>query len=221
MTEFKICGIRNVESALTAAYKGASLLGFVFVQGVPRELTTEQANKIIGEYRLQYKKNAPKLVGVFANQPLEEVNYISQQCGLDLVQLCGNESSKYWHSLKLPAIKQVKVPNEGSKDEIIANLMEKVDEVSSHGLIPLLDTNVSGSLGGTGRSFDWDLAIDLSKRYQIFLAGGLTPENVSDAIFKTTPWGVDVSSGVETNGEKDSRKISAFAKAVKNESCDQ
>jgi phosphoribosylanthranilate isomerase len=214
MTEFKICGLRDVDSALVAADGGAAFLGFVFVPGARRQLTPEQAGEIIDGYRRHRKEEGPRLVGLFAEQPLEEVNRIGRFCGLDMVQLCGEEPPEYWDGVELPVIRQVKVREDGPREDVVARLLEQVEEVVSHALIPLLDRKESGSLGGTGRSFDWRLATQVSKRYEILLAGGLTPENVGRAIATVEPWGVDVSSGVETDGVKDRQKIAAFARAV-------
>ena len=214
MTEFKICGLRDVDSALVAADRGAAFLGFNFVPGVRRQLTLKRGREIIDEYRRRRKKAGPRLVGLFADQPLEEVNRIALYCGLDMVQLCGDEPPEYWDGVELPVIRQVKVPKEGPRDEVVASLTERVQEAANHASVPLLDRKESGSLGGTGLSFDWSLATEVSKRYEILLAGGLTPENVGRAIATAAPWGVDVSSGVETGGTKDRQKIAAFARAV-------
>jgi len=220
MTEFKICGLRDVDSALVAADVGAAFLGFNFVPGVRRQLTPERAQEIIDEYRRRRKKAGPRLVGLFADQPLEDVNRIALYCGLDMVQLCGDEPPGYWDGVELPVIRQMKVPVEGPRDAVVASLGEQVEVAVAHTLIPLLDRKESGYLGGTGLSFDWSLATDVSKRYEILLAGGLTPENVGRAIATAAPWGVDVSSGVETGGTKDRQKIAAFARAVREAEAD-
>jgi phosphoribosylanthranilate isomerase len=127
--------------------------------------------------------------------------------GLDLVQLSGDESWDLCEKLSRPVLKAVKVRDGTSAEEIIAALRP--------GAVPLLDTHVEGALGGTGRLFDWSVAAEVAQRFPIVLAGGLTPENVGEAVRRVRPWAVDVSSGVETEGVKDAEKICAFIAAVR------
>lgn len=211
MTKFKICGLREVGHALAAAEAGADFLGFVFVPGVRRQLGDEQARAVIQEYRRVRGSGGPRLVGLFANQPLEDVNRIILSCGLDLAQLCGDESLDYCERVEALVIRQIKVRKGQPVDEVL----RRVDEVVSHGYIALLDRHEAGALGGTGRSFDWGIAREVARRYDFLLAGGLSPDNVGQAIATVAPWGVDVSSGVETNGAKDISKIVAFAEEVR------
>ena len=215
MTKFKICGLREAEHAVAAAEAGASFLGFVFVPGVRRQLTVEKAKAVIEEYRRRRGGDGPRLVGLFADQSDEEVNRIIGECGLDLAQLCGDEPAEYWSGIDAPVFKQIKVRDGGSRHQTVARTLQRVDEVVSAGAVPLLDAYEAGALGGTGRSFDWSVAREVAGRYDVVLAGGLSPENVSDAIATARPWGVDVSSGVESDGVKDLRKIAGFAEAVK------
>ena len=215
MTKLKICGLQDASHALTAADAGADFLGFNFVPGVRRQLSEEQAEAIIQEYRRLRGSDEPKLVGLFANQPLEDVNSIIKQYGLDLAQLCGDEPSDYWKRVDAQVIRQVKVRDDGPRDKAIAEVLRRVDEVVSQGLIAMLDKHEAGSLGGTGRTFDWTIASEVAARYDFLLAGGLTPENVGQSIAAVNPWGVDVSSGVETDGVKDISKIVAFAEGVR------
>ena len=215
MTKLKICGLRDVSHALTAADAGADFLGFVFVPGVRRQLSEEQAGAIIKEYRRLRGSEGPKLVGLFANQPLEDVNRIIARCGLDLAQLCGDEPPEYWKCVDAQVIRQVKVRDDGSRDEAISKVLRRVDEVVSHGHIAMLDKHEAGSLGGTGRTFDWAIASEVAARYDFLLAGGLTPANVAQSIAAVNPWGVDVCSGVGSDGVKDLGKIVAFAEEVR------
>ena len=157
----------------------------------------------------------PRLVGLFADQPVGDVNRIVQGCGLDLAQLCGDEPPEYWEQVGVPVLRQVKVREQPSKDDTIADALRRVDEVVSRGHIPLLDKHETGRLGGTGRTFDWTIAGEVARRYEVLLAGGLTPDNVGQAIATASPWGVDVSSGVETTGAKDKEKIVLFAERVR------
>ncbi len=215
MTRFKICGLRSLDHALVAADAGADFLGFVFVHGVRRQLSEEHAAAIIAEFRRLRGHDGPWLVGLFANQPLEEVNRIASRCGLDYAQLCGDEPPEYWARVEARVIKQVKVRDDAPREQAVQRVLEQVALVVSHGALPLLDRYEAGALGGTGRSFDWSIAGEVAARHDFLLAGGLSPDNVGQAIAAVGPWGVDVSSGVETDGVKDSRKILAFAEAVR------
>ncbi len=215
MTRFKVCGLRSLGHALVAADAGADFLGFVFVHGVRRQIGEEQAAAIIGEYRRLRGDDGPRLVGLFANQPLEEVNRIASSCGLDYVQLCGDEPPEYWARVEARVIKQVKVRDDVPREQAVQRVLEQVAQVVSHGALPLLDRYEAGALGGTGRTFDWGVAREVAARHDFLLAGGLSPDNVEQAIAAVGPWGVDVSSGVETDGVKDPRKILAFAEAVR------
>ena len=215
MTKFKICGLMDVQHAVVAAEAGADFMGFNFVPGVRRQLSEEQARAIIQKYRRIKGNGGPKLVGLFADQPLDDVNRIARSFGLDLAQLCGDEPSEYWERLAVPVIKQIKVGDQDSHDATVADVLRRVEEVVSRGHMALLDRHEEGALGGTGRSFDWSVAREVAGHHDFLLAGGLSPDNVQQAIATTYPWGVDVSSGVETDGVKDSEKIAAFAEAVR------
>ena len=222
MTLFKICGIREPGHALVAAEAGAYLLGFVFVHGVRRQLDVEQARSIIDEYRRLTASSdgstcagSPRLVGLFANQPLSEVNYIIEHCGLDLAQLCGDEGPDYWRQVDAEVIRQVRIDDTAPHAAAVADALRRVETAASAGCIPLLDKQEAGQLGGTGRTFDWSIASEIAARFDVLLAGGLSPDNVERAIAAVAPWGVDVSSGVETGGVKDPAKIAAFARAAR------
>jgi phosphoribosylanthranilate isomerase len=144
-------------------------------------------------------------VGVFVNAPVEEVRATMNTCGLNLAQLHGDESPEVLESLNGRAFKAFRgVP---------VNLMDyTTDSLPAF----LLDASVKGAYGGTGVTADWDRAADLASRFPILLAGGLTPENVAEAIRRVNPWGVDVASGVEAaSGVKDARKMRDFVKAVR------
>ena len=222
MTVMKICGMREVAHALVAAEAGADLLGFVFVHGVRRQLEVEQARSIIDEYRrlsalpgVPASPGSPRLVGLFANQSLSEVNHVIPRCGLELVQLCGDEERDYWRQVDADVIRQVRIDDTAPHSQAVSDALRRVEEASSAGCIPLLDKQEAGQLGGTGRTFDWSIAKEVASRFDVLLAGGLTPGNVREAIDAVVPWGVDVSSGVEAGGAKDPGKIVEFAKAVR------
>ena len=221
MTVIKICGLREAAHALVAAEAGADLLGFVFVHGVRRQLEVEQARSIIDEYQRLFaspdssgRPGPPRIVGLFANQPLSEVNHVIARCGLELAQLCGDEGRDYWRQVDADVIRQVRIDDTAPHSVAVEDALRRVEEASSAGCIPLLDKQEAGQLGGTGRTFDWSIASEVAARFDVLLAGGLTPDNVRQAIAAVSPWGVDVSSGVETGGAKDPGKIAEFAKSV-------
>jgi phosphoribosylanthranilate isomerase len=204
MVSVKICGITSAEDAQAAAAAGADALGFVFYPPSPRYVTPEQASVII--------RTLPPFVttvGLFVDVSVETVNGVAAQCGLDRVQLHGHEPPEFCCRVVRPVIKAFRIKN-----------AESVLSLSSYRVAGyLLDADVEGALpGGTGASFSWELAA-LAKPYgSLILAGGLTPENVEEAIVRVRPDGVDVSTGVErAPGVKDHRKVRTFvarAKAV-------
>ncbi len=215
MTEFKICGLRTLEHAVAAADAGADLLGFVFVPGVRRQVSVAHAAAVIRELRRRRGADCPRIVGLFANQLLRDVNHTIAECGLDFAQLCGDEPPDYWDSVDTWVIRQVKVNDTLPRQAAVADALRQVEQ-AAHGLhLALLDKRVQGALGGTGHTFDWGIASEIAKRHPVYLAGGLAPQNVQQAIRSVRPWGVDVSSGVETDGVKDTAKIAAFANAVR------
>ena len=215
MTKFKICGLRDSDNALVAANAGADFLGLNFVPGVRRQITPEQANSIIDHLRTNLGERIPTLVGLFANQPVDEVNNIVERCGLEMAQLCGDEPQEYWNEVAAPVIKQIKVRDDIPTDDAVERAARQIEEVFGSGCTPMLDKFEQGALGGTGRTFDWRVAGELASRYELVLAGGLTPDNVARAIEEVGPWAVDVSSGVETDGVKDAAKIRRFAEEAR------
>ena len=215
MTKFKICGLRDSENALAAANAGAAFLGLNFVPGVRRQITTEQALSIVGRLRAGLGDRVPTLVGLFANQPIDEVNRIVAQCDIELAQLCGDEPREYWGQVAVPVIRQIKVRDDVPTDAAVEMAAQQVEDVIGAGCTPMLDKYERGALGGTGHTFDWRVASELAARYDLILAGGLTPDNVARAIAEVRPWCVDVSSGVETDGVKDAAKIRRFAEEVR------
>ena len=216
MTRFKICGLRDVPNALVAAESGADFLGFNFVEGVRRQLQPAQGSQIIYDFRMAFDGDSmPGIVGLFANQDADFINDIIHRCGLDYVQLCGDESPAMWSDLAAPVIRQVKVREDMPRADAVSLASAQVSEALDAGHMAVLDKHKPGALGGTGVTFDWSMARDLAPDSGVLLAGGLNPRNVPDAIRTANPWGVDVSSGVETDGVKDADKIRAFAAAVR------
>lgn len=205
----KICGIRALEDALAAAEAGADFIGMVFVPERHRRITADAAKAIVDGVRTS-RGPAPRIVGLFADQPLNEVNSMVEYAGLDLVQLCGKETVEYAGQISCGVIKVVHVAESATAADD-AGTGARVRDFSGVGHLVTLDRYVEGVQGGTGKGFDWGVAASLSQAGLPFLlAGGLTPGNVSKAIAAVRPWGVDVSSGVETDGNKDHQKIRDF-----------
>ena len=207
--QVKICGIRALDDALVAAEAGADYIGMVFVPERRRRVSPQDAKVIVDGVRGSGGV-VPKMVGLFADQSAEEVCGIIDYCGLDLVQLCGEETVKYAGELGCDVIKVVHVAESATVDDD-AGTVSRVKEFSGLGHLVTLDRLVEGFQGGTGQCFDWGVAASLSLAgHPFLLAGGLTPKNVAEAIITIAPWGVDVSSGVETDGNKDHGKIRQF-----------
>jgi len=202
MVSVKICGITNVEDAQVAVEAGADALGFVFYPPSPRYVTPAQARQII-----QTLPPFVSAVGLFVDIPAETLNEIVEQCGLDRIQLHGREAPDFCQQLTRRVIKAFRIKNAASLTDIPRY------RVSAY----LLDAYVEGALpGGTGASFAWELASQAKPHGPVILAGGLTPENVAEAIREVGPYGVDVSTGVErAPGLKDQEKVRAFIARAK------
>jgi phosphoribosylanthranilate isomerase len=180
----------------------------------------------------------PQIVGVFVNAPASMVNEIADFCALDWVQLSGDESWEYCREINKPIIKAIRIspqyhnviqspslpvipafagisPRVNSAESLNAELSAGSKLLSAQRFIPLLDSQVEGQYGGTGSTFNWNIARQVAKRFPVIIAGGLNPENVAQVIEAVAPWGVDVSSGVEVEGVKDVAKIRAFIEAVR------
>ena len=215
MLRVKICGVQEASDALLAAEAGADFVGLVFVPERRRRLSEDAAKRIVAKLRGSHG-TAPKVVGLFADQELAEVNRVIRSCGLDMAQLCGDEGLEYCARVDVPVIKVIHVSGTGAVHEVVPALSEKILALGELGHLVTLDRRVDGVQGGTGESFNWDIAQKLSTMgLEFLLAGGLTPENVGEAVRVARPWGVDVSSGVETEGAKDAEKIKAFVRAAR------
>ena len=212
MTRVKICGIRQKAHALAVIEAGGDFIGLVFTHS-QRQVTLAQAQDIIGAVK-KYSE-ATAVVGVFVNMPACEVNRIANSCNLDWVQLSGDEPWEYCHQITRPLIKAVRIKGGQHPEEICTDLSAGARVLASQRYIYLLDSQVKGKYGGTGITFDWSLARQAAEHFPVIIAGGLTPENVAQAIKIVAPWGVDVSSGVEVGGVKDIVKIRAFIEAVR------
>mgnify|MGYP001035465370 CR=1 FL=1 len=200
MVKVKICGITNLEDARAAIESGADTLGFVFARS-PRQVTPEQAGHIVTQLPPFVCK-----VGVFVDSDIEVIREIMSVCGLDLAQLHGSEDPDYCKMLFPHAIKSFRVRDES----VLATIPQY--KASAY-LLDSYDTNLRG---GTGQSFNWDIAKKAKRYGPIILAGGLTADNVRQAIATVQPYAVDVSSGVEAApGKKDHAKLRTFLEAVK------
>lgn len=189
-----------MKDAVFAAEWGASAVGFIFYKKSPRSVTMKVARDIIGEL-----PPFVETVGVFVDETADKVNKIADYCGLDLVQLHGDESPAFCRKIQRRVIKAFRV-----KDLQSIKQLEKYP-VSGF----LLDTFSEDQHGGTGKVFDWNLALPAKKMGPVIMAGGLTPRNVGQAIRQVRPYGVDVCSGVEkSQGIKDPEKVKAFLKNI-------
>ncbi len=242
MTLVKICGNRTPADVIAAAEAGADFVGMIFaessrrvdidqasamVRAIGRPLAEHEfvvpppsqprvreeagvwfqhGSEVIGTY-LDVKR--PLTVGVFADQPFEEINEIVEETGIDLVQLSGHES---WDECLLVARQVIQVvhisPLDSPSDPIV--LVQP-----GFALALMLDSAHGPYRGGSGITFDWEVARLISAHVPMMLAGGLNPENIRDAINAVHPWAVDVASGTERDGRKDHDRVRAFVRAVR------
>lgn len=199
MIKIKICGITNQEDAQLAAQLGAWAAGFIFTANSPRYIEPDKAKTIIAALPANIEK-----IGVFVDSSLQEIQNIVLKTGITQIQLHGNESPEFCanvNKLGIPIIKAVRV----EKIDDISVIIEYKNIISA----VLLDTYLETQLGGTGKSFDWNIA-KKAKLYEIpvILAGGINSDNIAEAYLKVKPYAIDVSSGVEKNkGIKDHSKL--------------
>ena len=185
----KICGITNYEDASMAVSLGADALGFIFASSL-RRITPDDARDII-------KKLPPlvKSVGVFVNEDPEVIEETVEHCGIDLVQLHGDESPEFCERFMPRSIKALRIKND--------SMLQTIEAYKGKVKAFLLDSYLKGMAGGTGKSFDWDLAIEIKKTgVPVILAGGLGPENIEKAVSKVKPYAIDVNSGIEESPGK-------------------
>ncbi len=204
MTKIKICGIKTIDDALAAMEAGADLIGFNFYPKSPRYVTVGMCRNIMSVMR---QHGRVICVGVFVNASVAEICATMDTLGLNLAQLHGDEAPAMMAALDGKAFKAFRGGADVETDKrMIANSAPAF----------LVDASVKGLYGGSGVIGDWNGAAELAKKYPLLLAGGLTPENVAEAVRQVKPWGVDVASGVESApGEKDTAKMSDFVKAVR------
>ena len=199
--EIKICGITNLEDAANACAYGADALGFIFYTKSPRYITPVAAKNIT--------ENLPRAlirVGVFVNQEIKDVRDIYEFCGLDLIQLHGDESPEYCGQFPVPIL--IKALSPRSEDDISTVTNYPVKAI-------LVDARDPGLYGGTGRKSNWEMAMKLKEMHPLVLSGGLNPDNILEAIERVSPNAVDVNSGVEVSPrKKDSEKMQNIIKMV-------
>ncbi len=206
----KICGITCLSDALAAVEAGADLLGFNFYPKSPRYIQPQYCELICRALR---QRSAPvQTVGVFVNASAGEMLSIFDQCGLDLAQLSGDEPPECLAALGGRGYKALRPAD-------LAGLHQAVERYAPAQKAPayLVDAHRPGLYGGTGHTADWSLARQLAAEHAILLAGGLTPENVAEAVRQVGPWGVDTASGVESApGRKDAQRMADFVQQARN-----
>lgn len=197
----KVCGMTSLKDALVAVELGADAVGFIFYKKSPRSVTMKTVREIVLEL-----PPFVDTVGVFVDETAEQINKIADYCNLDIIQLHGDESPTFCKKIRRKVIKAFRI-----KD------MQSVKKLSSFQVSGfLLDTFSENLHGGTGKVFDWNLALPAKKFGPVIMAGGLTPNNVQQAVRQIRPYGVDVCSGVESEpGIKDHKKVRAFLNNAK------
>ncbi|MBX5489843.1 MAG: phosphoribosylanthranilate isomerase [Chloroflexi bacterium] len=201
--KIKICGLRRLYDGEAALAAGADLVGVVFYPPSPRYLPPEEARRLLAALRERFPTRRWGAVGVFVNAPVEQVNAVAAACDLDFVQLHGTEDVAYCAQIARPVIKALRLHELPSPGEFAQR------GAAAWGAARLLiDAAVPGRWGGTGQTYDWQQARPYAR--EALMAGGLTPDNVAEAVQVMAPWGLDVSSGVEREGWKDARLIEAF-----------
>ncbi len=206
MTRVKICGITNIEDALKAQFLGADELGFNFYENSPRYIAPDMAAEIIAGLSSEIAK-----VGVFVNASAESILEIVAIAGLDSIQIHGDEEPGFVRHLRSLTDKLIIKAIRAKPD------LEVDDAVKFDANAILIDSYFAEEYGGSGRTFDWEIAGAIAGLVErVYLAGGLTPENVSEAIQTVNPYAVDVASGVESSpGKKDPARVEEFIRAVK------
>ncbi len=207
----KLCGMRAPEDARAAAAAGADLIGLVFAPS-KRQVTLSVARAIVQS--LDDLPVRPPVVGLFVNAPATEVLRLAEAVPLDLIQLCGDEPAAYLDALDRPVLRSLRLGPGSSRAQVCA-LAEAYFERPRPPRALVVDAHVPGHYGGTGTLADWELAAELATEFPVILAGGLHPGNVARAIEVARPVGVDVSSGIESDGRKDPVKMRVFVESAR------
>ena len=212
MTVIKICGLASAEEALAVAGASADIIGLVLAPS-PRRISIETAAEIVRA--VKQLPSPPAIAGVFVNQPANLVNGIAATCRLDIVQLSGDESWDYCRDLQYPFFNVIHVKPGDTYARVSREMEAGYCTGQRQPLLGMLDCRSSEVYGGSGHSFDWDIAAGACARFPLIIAGGLSPSNVRQLIRLANPAGVDVSSGVESDGHKDMDKVRDFIRAVR------
>jgi phosphoribosylanthranilate isomerase len=210
----KICGLRQAEHALAALEAGADWLGLVFAPS-RRRVTPAEAGAIAAAVRAHPRGRRVRLIGLFVNEAADTIDHVAAECDLDCVQLSGDEPPAIASRLKLPLLKSLRLIGDETEAAWLALADQQFQSATAFRILPLVDAYVAGSYGGSGQVADWTAAAQLARRQPLLLAGGLHAENVAAAVLQVQPCGVDVSSGVETDGVKDPARIADFVAAVR------
>jgi len=205
----KICSLREPQQAEFAVAAGASAVGLIFAEA-RRQVTVDRAVEIVRELRRLDGDQPFLVVGVFVDQAADEINGVAERVGLDLVQLHGFEIPEVVARIERPVIKVVRTA--GGQD---GWAFDGYESLAVPPIAYLVDGHSTSGAGGTGARGDWTAASELALGSHLVLAGGLTPENVGDAVRAVRPFGVDVSTGVEIEGVKDRAKVIAFVGAAR------
>lgn len=217
MTKVKICGITTYKDALFAAEMGADMLGFNFFKRSPRYITPDAALAICDPLRDELGKQCPVLVGVFVNEVVGNISAITIKVGLDAAQLSGDESDAMLAELRGIGFKAIKP---ASKATALEDVEYYTRSFPHNERLPslLVDAYHPQLHGGTGEPVNNDVALAVKERVpRMMLAGGLSPDNVAERVSAVEPWGVDVASGVEPEGQpgiKDHAMVKTFIEAV-------
>ena len=209
----KICGLREPEHAAIAAASGADLIGFIFAPA-RRQISPATARSCIDAARAAAPGRDLFAVGVFVDAPPTEMARIAQEAGVDALQLHGSETPEVVQLLPVPVLKAFR-PQPGIDAAHVVAEINRYRTCSKPPVAVLIDGYTEGALGGTGTRADWRRAKEIGAAFPFLLAGGLDPENVGAAIREVRPLGVDVSSGVEIDGEKDTNRIQVFIRSAR------
>lgn len=212
----KLCGLRDADSARVAVEAGADALGFILAPS-RRQVSPTDIRAIRDELGSVFE-TLPPIVGVVVNESSHEIERLVAESGIDMVQLAGDESPDVLDEIDVPVVKAFRFDAETTFDEALRRIDPWVSAAN-----PVQHVHVEGhaigQFGGAGARVDWELAAGIAERFPILLAGGLDPDNVVEAVDRVKPFGVDVSSGTETDGAKDPAKLRAFVANARSAGC--
>ena len=208
--QIKICGIKDIDGGKASVISGANYLGFNFIKSSKRVISPDNSLDIINNLRNKFPKEKFKCVGLFDKELFSSIEKISEYSKLDYVQICGNGDI----DTPVPSMKQIRIKVEDN-DELIVKKIQ--DSLMIHNYV-ILDTYKDNALGGTGEKFNWNNFRNSINTTNVFSSGGLNPENISNFLKNFNPFGIDIASGVETEGKKDPEKIKRIVEISKENS---